>query len=473
MAKTTIKIDPVSRISGLLSVNVVIDNGVIVDAQSGGMQVRGFEHMLKGRPPLDTIRLTARTCGICSCAHTVASSMALEMALGVKPDFNGQLIRNLAHGFETLQNTIRQIYNFVLPDYVDISGISPLYKTVSPRQADYRLPKEINTELASHYALSIEHSRNAHKAEAILAGKAPHNHGVFVGGITTDFDIDKFNQVKAILYTIKEFIAKYMVPDLRILMRYYPEYNDMGTGIGNYLSYGYYADMPKELMVAKSGVLVQGTLSELDPRKIKEDLKYTWVNSPNNVFKPTENPPLLDYKKEGAYSWVDAPRYDGKAFETGCLANMLVNGTYKGGTGVLHRIMARCMESVMICDKMEEMLTYTRFQPAFQEPWKIPDKGEGFALVGAARGGLLHWLTIENKVIQNYTLLPPSSWNMSPMDNNNVHGGVEQGLIGTRIDDMSKAEVTIGRIVRSFDPCLNCAAHIVSDKQAPFAFQII
>ena len=126
MAKTTIKIDPVSRVSGLLSVSVAIENGYIVDARSSGMQIRGFEHMLKGRAPLDTIRLTARTCGICSCAHTVASSMALEMAMGVKPDFNGQLIRNLAHGFETLQNSIRQIYNFVLPDYVDISGISPL-----------------------------------------------------------------------------------------------------------------------------------------------------------------------------------------------------------------------------------------------------------------------------------------------------------------------------------------------------------
>ena len=62
---------------------------------------------------------------------------------------------------------------------------------------------------------------------------------------------------------------------------------------------------------------------------------------------------------------------------------------------------------------------------------------------------------------------------MSPMDNNNVHGAVEQGLIGTPIEDMQKAEVTVGRIVRSFDPCLNCAAHIVSDKKDPFTFQIL
>ena len=68
--------------------------------------------------------------------------------------------------------------------------------------------------------------------------------------------------------------------------------------------------------------------------------------------------------------------------------------------------------------------------------------------------------------------MPPSNWNMSPKSEDGQHGACEQALIGTPIEDQKKAKVIAGRIVRSFDPCLNCAAHVVSDKAEPFTFQI-
>ena len=52
MAKTLIEIDPVTRVSGLMSLNIRIERGRIIDAQSGGMQYRGLGRMLQGRPPL-------------------------------------------------------------------------------------------------------------------------------------------------------------------------------------------------------------------------------------------------------------------------------------------------------------------------------------------------------------------------------------------------------------------------------------
>ena len=232
MASKVIQVDPVSRISGLLSIEVTIEQGKIVDAKSSGMQIRGFEHMLEGRYPLDTIRLTARTCGICSCAHSVASSMALEMALGVTPNLNGKLLRDMALGFETLQNHIRQIYQFLMPDYVDMTGISPLFKTGSPKANDYRLPKILNEKLANHYMKGIEYARAAHKAEAVIAGKAPHNHGVFVGGTTTNYDISQYTTIKAILAEIKNFVKEDMQEDLLTIAAYYPEYLEWGSSQG-------------------------------------------------------------------------------------------------------------------------------------------------------------------------------------------------------------------------------------------------
>ena len=79
----------------------------------------------------------------------------------------------------------------------------------------------------------------------------------------------------------------------------------------------------------------------------------------------------------------------------------------------------------------------------------------------------------ENKVIKNYTLITPSTWNLSPRDSKGNRGVIEEALVGTDIYDMKKAQTIIGRIVRSFDPCSNCASHITSDTYDPITIQIV
>ena len=58
------------------------------------------------------------------------------------------------------------------------------------------------------------------------------------------------------------------------------------------------------------------------------------------------------------------------------------------------------------------------------------------------------------------------------MDGNGVKWTVEQALVGTEVEDIL-APVEIGRIVRSFDPCSNCAAHIVSDRYKLMTIDLI
>ena len=472
MAKTLIEIDPFTRVSGLMSLNILIEQGRITDAQSGGMQYRGLNRMLQDRPPLDAIRLTSRTCGICSVAHTIASTMALEMAMGITPDFNGELIRGMALGFDTIQNNIRQIYQLAVPDYANICGIPPLFTNAPKDETDFRLPKSVNDLVVAHYEASIGFSRNAHKALATIAGKAPHNHGIFVGGVTTNFDIDMYSIVKSILHELTIFVRDVMIPDVAILMEYYPEYLKWGQGNGNYMSYGYFAFLPELFWVSKPGLLLDGVFSEVNPDLITESIRYSWLKAAEDLSRPLDEPPTLDFEKPGAYSWVEAPRYAGSAVETGAMAGLIVSGEYGGDTGALGRVMARAIFTLMVCEKVQLILEYVRMQPGYQTEWKVPESGEGHALIGAMRGGLGHWIRIEDQKIGRYTIMPPSNWNMSPKSEDGQHGACEQALIGTPIEDQKKAKVVAGRIVRSFDPCLNCAAHVVSDKAEPFTFQI-
>ena len=59
-----IVIDPITRVSGLLGIEVEIKNNKIIDAKCKGNQFRGFEKMFEGRDPLDIIRLAPRICAI-------------------------------------------------------------------------------------------------------------------------------------------------------------------------------------------------------------------------------------------------------------------------------------------------------------------------------------------------------------------------------------------------------------------------
>ena len=84
-------------------------------------------------------------------------------------------------------------------------------------------------------------------------------------------------------------------------------------------------------------------------------------------------------------------------------------------------------------------------------------------LVCGPRGALGHWIQIEDHKIANYQCVVPTTWNASPRDDDGQPGPIEQALVGTKIKD-EENPFEIVRIVRSFDPCLACAVHVISPK---------
>lgn len=461
----TITIDPMTRISGMLSVAVTIEKGRIIDAKCGGMQFRGFNTMLENRPPLDAIRLTPRICGICSAHHATASSKCLENAFLIKPDPNGELIREMTNGFEFLQNHLRQLCQFAFPDYVNLQQVNPLYKQASPVTTDFRLPENVNSQLAHDYIEAIRLSRLAHKALAILGGKAPHSHGIYLGGTTTNLTIESWQSAKAILMDIKAFILDRLREDFKMIALYYDDYFEIGKGYGNYLTYGMYEGLIENETYVAPSIYLDGKIQPLDPALITTGISHSWLTS--------ETPPKLDLNKEKAYSFVETARYDGKPFEVGPLARMILSGHYPNQNSTMDRLMARCQEAEIICHYLEKMFNTVTLQPAVQQAWKVPSSGKGYSLIEATRGSLGHFIEIEDSKIKRYTVITPSEWNFAPIDELGQVGPVEKALIGTHLQNPEFPNTEIGRIVRSFDPCLNCAAHITSDQHQAIQIQLV
>lgn len=231
-------------------------------------------------------------------------------------------------------------------------------------------------------------------------------------------------------------------------------------------AYGVFdSDYNKPLIYVKPGVLINNKRKPLDDNKITENVHYAWYKSAKNNIKPEEGYIEPDINKKNAYSFVKAPRYDGYAVEVGPLARMWLSNDYTRGVSTMDRTIARGLEAKKICNIIDNLLSKIKMEPTQQEKYEIPNKANGIGLKGTTRGALGHWLSIDDKKIEKYTIITPTAWNVSPTDSNGVKGVIEKALIGTYVKDVQNP-VEIGRIVRSFDPCVSCATHIISDKHS-------
>ncbi|MCM8712132.1 nickel-dependent hydrogenase large subunit [Clostridium sp. SYSU_GA19001] len=457
-----ITINPLTRISGFLEIEVKVENNKAVDAKSSGLLFRGFEKMLQDREPLDAVYFTQRICGICSNAHSMASSLALESALGILPNENDRMIRDFMHGCEYVQNHIRHFYLYTIPDFATGPKLEPVYNN---NHTDFRLPKDINDRITDNYINAIKYSRLAHTALAELGGKAPHSHGIFVGGTTVNIDAYKIVKVKSIVKEIKNFVENNMIEDVYTISEYYKDYFNIGKGYGNLLSYGVYDKyLEADLSYVKPGVYINGSFLSFNPDKITESIYNSWFIQDLKSSNKNDVEPDLD--KEGAYSFVKAPRYNGYPLEVGPLARMILSNNYDNKVSTMDRTIARVLETKKVLEIMEQLLDRIAFKKASQNQYNIPEEAYGSGLIDTTRGALGHWIYIKNKKINRYNIITPSVWNCSPADNVGVKGVIEQAIIGTEIKDMMHP-VEIGRIVRSFDPCISCATHVVSDRFSP------
>ncbi len=123
----TITIDPLSRIEGHLKFSTTIEDGIVTDAKCSAQLFRGIEKALIGYDARAAGPITQRLCGTCNYAQGEASSLALEDAMGIKPNKNGHLLRNLIVGAYQLHDYIFHFYLVSVFDFIDISSIL-LYK---------------------------------------------------------------------------------------------------------------------------------------------------------------------------------------------------------------------------------------------------------------------------------------------------------------------------------------------------------
>jgi hydrogenase large subunit len=129
----------------------------------------------------------------------------------------------------------------------------------------------------------------------------------------------------------------------------------------------------------------------------------------------------------------------------------------------LGRHAARALEAKLVADAMADWVLQLKPGEPVCAEYELPDEAEGMGLTEAARGALGHWVSVKDKRIASYQCVVPTTWNASPRDDRGQPGPIEQALQGTKVRD-EENPFELVRIVRSFDPCIACAVHLVTPK---------
>ena len=291
----------------------------------------------------------------------------------------------------------------------------------------------------------------------------------------------------------------------------YPEWLGYGAGVTNYLAV---PDLPIDTKGTQfdlpGGTIMDGDLGDVQGRSrasttryfkdnVEESIAHAWYDGDwqKHPYEETTDPKYTEFEDDGKYSWVKAPRFEGKPMQVGPLAQVLVGYAVgheptkrwadlaaqdrlaaspkvqvDAGDAALdarpprgaRRSAPRCSPSWRRSTGSCSSTTSPRATPTIFNPPTFP-KGEirGFGFHEAPRGTLSHWVVIQDGKIKNYQAVVPTTWNASPRDGKDQTGPYEASLVGNPIAD-AKRPLEVLRTVHSFDPCLACAVHTLDPE---------
>jgi len=494
----TVTVSPFNRVEGDLEITVELKDNKVVDAYASGVMFRGFEKLLRGRDPMDALVFTCRICGICSVAHSTASSNALRNAFKVQIPSNAYLAKNIVLATEIVMNHITHFYALFVIDLIN--------KKYSGNSTYKELVKRFSPFEGNSYIKAIKARKNFLAFLGLFAGKWPNSLALQPGGITRPVNKSEIIRAMGILAEFQNFVEENLLgcsierwlenksfqdvqdwigeddhedSDLGIFIRYGQELGlaKLGRGPGKFLSCGGY-DLPDGTTWLKGGYF-DGSFEPFDQERITEHIKYSWFEGYEGGRHPLNGITEPNIDKSGAYSWAKSPRYNGNVVEVGPMARMIndkdplaLDLVNKLGPSVYTRNLIRLHEGMRLLKQLENWLNeIDPNEPFYIKPEKISE-ARGVGLTEAARGVLGHWIDIENYRIKNYQVITPTAWNISPRDSDNNPGAVEQALIGTYVED-EKNPVEVAHIIRSYDPCLFCTVHALNGEKLITEFRVI
>jgi [NiFe] hydrogenase large subunit/hydrogenase large subunit len=330
MAISKVVVDPITRIEGHLRIEAQAEDGRITNAWATSTQFRGIEIIMQGRDPRDAWAFTQRICGVCTVVHAVASCRAVEDALDIRIPPNANLIRNLIHGMQFVQDHVIHFYHLHALDWVDVvsalsanpSETAAIAQKISPWPNNsptyfaevqsrlkafvgsgqlgifangywghpaYKLPPAVNLLAVAHYLEALDWQRDVIRLHTIFGGKNPHPN-FLIGGMASTINLDsrstinaeRLTDIHALIKRAQAFVEQVYWPDLLAIAGFYKDWAGIGGGTGNYLAVGEFPDGDVRDVASlyfPRGIVLNKDLSKVlpyDHRLVQEYITSSW-----------------------------------------------------------------------------------------------------------------------------------------------------------------------------------------------------
>jgi F420-non-reducing hydrogenase large subunit len=429
---------PLSRIEGHARVEMEVLNGKVVSAQFQAIEMRGFRYFVQGTPAEQMPVIVPRICGVCSTAHHVASVKALEDLLEVEPPQLASDIRELLLLGQLIQNQATSLFIFTMPDRVGVESIFHMDESEADPEQQLSLAqralkvRKIGTDL-----ITLAGGQFIHPIKAIIGG--------VTSGIKPEAAEKMLKEIKALQSTVCSLFDEYWEMSIKLRER-------IGT----------WGDDQPAYYIASTGK----TKPELNSKTIR-------VLGPNGTerasFPPQQFRKYLDYE-ETEYSYAGQSSYQGEVLRANSLAriNLAVSmGTPcaddylqkftqnfgKPAHPILLFDLCRGIELVYAFERAVEMLSKDLDYEDTSVPYALKD-GEGYGLVEAPRGPLIHHYTVKDGLIEDAEFIIPTTHNMLAIERA-LKVAADRYVTPAGIN--LELEKAVGRVVRAFDPCIACA----------------
>lgn len=431
---------PLSRIEGHAQVVIETQAGEVISTHFEAMELRGFEYWVQGAPAEQMPVIVPRICGVCSTAHHLAAVQALEDAYGVEPPPLAIKIRELMVLGQLIQNQATSMFVFTLPDRMGLSSIF--------EDGDSEDSEKIRGEIVGR-ALQVRKAGT--DLISLAGGQFIHPVKAVVGGVTSGIDSKAAakmrEQLAAVLPLAVDLIDTYW--NLSIGMK--DRIGDWGDDSATYYiaaigdrEHNFYSDEIR--VMAPDGEICDS----FSGREYRDYLTY----------------------EETDYSYAGYTTYKGETIRANSLAR--VNMGEKAGLSHTDHFLAKFRESfgkpahgILLYDLARGIeLAYgiERALSILEEPLDnedtdvpyTPRDGEGYGLIEAPRGPLIHHYQIQNNLISEANFVIPTVHNVQAIENA-LRVVAERYIDANKVD--MELEQAVGRVVRAFDPCIACATH--------------
>ncbi len=419
-----ISVEHLARVEGHGNIEVVIEGDAIKRAVLRIYEgPRFFERILIGKSYYEVPDITARICSICPDPYQVASSRAIEKAMGIKVDGQVEALRELQLISDVIHSHALHLFFLALPDFLG-------YKDAIGMAAQY--PETVKL------GLRVKRAGNAIKE--IITGRTVHGVVTKPGGYTKvprAEDLERLSeQLESSIDGAREAVRVFSsleMPD-------YASDDNLYIAVDPGEHYGYSVD-------------------------------YLLVS--DGTRHPVENYMNLTNEVTVEHSSAKHSSYKGSSFMTGALARLLLNESKLYGEAkdsyesLRDRVDPRNPFSNNIAQAIELLYSVQRaidiidglLDEGIKDELMVevkPRAGEGVAVVEAPRGLLYHHYKLddEGKVIFA-NLVTPTAQNAANMDK--YLRIAVRNLKDLRDDEL---KFKLEMLVRAYDPCISCSVHL-------------